>query len=336
MFDKIFILILLAIGTALAVISEGRQLHLLLISVFSFSVAVTSFIDATYKSLEGNSTEIDIKSDPVLTGLASIGLKGRYSSSVAIMFASLITLFLFSLIVFKLTPHSPADAMRLAGLDPDKQHVRLTNKWERGTGPPESLDLDILSKEEAIGKVSQEEILIQLRDLAEKGLEASNSPEIIKAIQIQCQKSEGLCRVSDFQRVNISFSEELDLSSSRGGEIANICPTSSNVIARDIRNKLLGGAMLRVHPTNTRRSLIGSTQFIGTDKVAEYDPFLPDPETKKIPALALRACSGTLPYIQLPKSYERAPFRFTKADKDGFTTGFLSIENPGIENRNKP
>lgn len=324
-YERLFRLILLAIGTFLLIASKGQYLYLMLFAAFMFAVAATSFIDATYRDLQGNSTEVDIRTEPILGFLSSVGLKGRYSTAAAILFASFTMLALLSIVGYKLTPHSVSEALQLAGIDkPDQEVMDLGQSWN--AGPPKGFE--IAHDGVVLGRITSEELIAELRRLAEKGIEESATPALTKAIYEECRGSNGLCRVSKLYKVNVSFSRELDSSSRQGGVIANICPSSSEN-GRFIREELFNGAKLRVHPTkDPGASLLASTPFIENNQVGQYDPFPLDPRTGSLPpdqmALAKRACLGSLAYIQLPASYQSKPF--APADKDGFTIGFLTLE----------
>lgn len=326
MFDRLFQLLLLGIGTCLVVVSQGRSLHLLLFASFALSVAATSFVDATYKDLQGNSTEIDIKSEPILGILSSLGLKGRYSTSAAILFGSFIMLSTFSIIAYKLTPHSLSEAMGLAGLKPGKEQIELKQSWDGG--PPTSLE--IRHDNQALGELGTGEILTELRELASRGVKESSTPAITKTIYEECRGSDGLCQISKLHKVNISFSTELDISSRNGGVVANICPLPSEN-SEPIREELLNGAKIRVHATREPgTNLLASTPYLDNGKVGEYDPYPPSEikgkDSSSLVANAKKACLGKRPYIQLPASYQNPNKPFTPTGKDGFTTGFLTVE----------
>lgn len=323
--ERVFRLILLAIGSGLLIASKGEQLYLMLFAAFLFSVAATSFIDATYRDLQGNATEIDIRTEPILGFLSSFGLKGRYSTAAAILFASFAMLALLSIVAYRLTPHNLSEAMQLAGIDKPAQEVMdLDQSWQ--AGPPRGFE--VAHDGVVLGRITSEELIAELRRLAERGIEESATPALTKAIYEECRGSHGLCRVSRLYKVNVSFSQDLDVSSRQGGVVASICPLP-NDNGKFIRDELLNGAKLRVHPTrDPGADLQASTPFIDNRQVGEYDPFPPDPDTGRLPpaqlAKARRACLGNLAYIQLPASYQAKPF--APADRDGFTVGFLTLE----------
>lgn len=147
---QITVLIIFATGAFFVILSQGRQLHLLIFASFLIATAITSFIDSTYKDIQGNSAEVDIKTDKLLGFLDGIGIKGRFTTSIAVLFFSFILLGLFTLAVFRIIPHSIKEAMSLAGIS-ENQALSLHQDYNKG---PLS-EVEIKYGESRIGRLTE-------------------------------------------------------------------------------------------------------------------------------------------------------------------------------------
>jgi hypothetical protein len=330
---QFFILLLLATGACFVVVSQGRALHLLIFASFLVAFATATFIDATYKDIQGNTAEVDIKSDKILGVLDGIGIKGRFTTSIAVLFSSFLFLSTFSIIVFRLVPHNITDLMTLAGLKPDKE-MALDQDYKKGP----LNEVKVKYGETSVGRLTDFEILTELESLAKAGIDRNEISSITDKIRQACTLNDGLCRVAGLYRVSVSFSDNEELDNHPRIK-ANICPEiegEENIL----RKRLRKGYKLRVHSNNsilnassdTSGNLMKtSTPYLANEEVGSYDPY-PMQHDGKYPKEALQACQGNIPWIQLPSSYR------TKYDLEPpvgqFTTAYLTTENGIIDNAN--
>lgn len=323
----IFTLVLLATGTFFVVLSQGKQLHLLIFASFLLATAITSFIDSTYKDIQGNSAELDIKADKLLGILDEIGIKGRFTTSIAVLFFSFILLSLFTLAVFRVIPRSIQDAMDLAGIS---QSEALSLHQNYDNGPLN--EVDIKYGESRIGRLTEFELISELEQLANAGLARKEISSITDKIRNACTLKDGLCKVAGLYRVSVAFTVNGELDNHPYLK-ANICP-SINGKANFLRTRLREGHKIRIHPmeqgarpvTNLQST---ATPYMGNREVATYDPY-PE-EQGKIPKEASSACRGNIPFIQLPRSYlDKYEF---EPPEGQFTTAYLTIEKEEIVNK---
>jgi hypothetical protein len=325
---QFFILLLLATGACFVVVSQGRQLHLLIFASFLVATASATFIDATYKDIQGNTAEVDIKSDKLLGVLDGIGIKGRFTTSIAVLFSSFLFLSLFSIIVYRLVPHNIEDSMALAGLKPDKAMV-LDQDYK--TGPLN--EVKVKFGEANVGRLTDFELLSELESLAKAGIARKEISSITEKIRQACTLNDGLCKVAGLYRVSLSFSDNEELDNHPTIK-ANICPEidgKENIL----RERLREGYKLRVHSTlngsaNTAGNLLKtSTPYLANREVGPYDPY-PIQQNGKYPKESVQACQGSIPWIQLPKSY-RLKYDF-EPPVGQFTNAYLTIEKDSIVN----
>ncbi len=322
---QIIILIIFATGVFFVILSQGRQLHLLIFASFLIATAITSFIDSTYKDIQGNSAEVDIKTDKLLGFLDGIGIKGRFTTSIAVLFFSFILLALFTLAVFRIIPHSVKEAMSLAGIN-ENQAFSLNQDYNKGP----LNEVEIKYGENRIGRLTEGEIIAELEQLAKAGIARNEISSITEEIRKACTLKDGLCKVAGLYRVSVSFPENRELDRHPYLK-ANICPSIDGK-ANFLRTRLREGYKIRVHSTlqqdqGSANSLQSSaTPYIGNREVGTYDPF--EVVNGKIPREASQACRGSIPYIQLP-SYYLDKYDFEQPVGQ-FTTGYLTIEKEDI------
>ena len=325
---QFFILLLLATGACFVVVSQGRQLHLLIFASFLVATASATFIDATYKDIQGNTAEVDIKSDKLLGVLDGIGIKGRFTTSIAVLFSSFLFLSLFSIIVYRLVPHNIEDSMALAGLKPDKAMV-LDQDYK--TGPLN--EVKVKFGEANVGRLTDFELLSELESLAKAGIARKEISSITEKIRQACTLNDGLCKVAGLYRVSLSFTDNEELDNHPTIK-ANICP-EINGKENGLRERLREGSKLRVHSTlngsaNTSGNLLKtSTPYLANRDIGSYDPY-PIQQNGEYPKESAQACQGNIPWIQLPKSY-RLKYDFEPPEGQ-FTNAYLTIEDDSIVN----
>jgi hypothetical protein len=322
----IFTLILLATGTLFVVLSQGRQLHLLIFASFFIATAITSFIDSTYKDIQGNSAEVDIKTDKLLGILDGIGIKGRFTTSIAVLFFSFILLSLFTFAVFRTIPHTVKDALSLAG----KSHNEALSLYQDYVNGPLN-EVEIKHGESSIGRLTEGELIAELEQLANAGIARKEISTITDKIRNACTLKDGLCKVTGLYKVSVAFTQNRELDNHPYLK-ANICPA---IDGKDnfLRTRLREGHKIRVHPMDQGARAVTNLQttatpYMGNREVGTYDPF--PKEKGQIPIEASRACRGNVPFIQLPISYlERYEF---EQPEGPFTTAYLTIEKEKLIN----
>lgn len=326
---QFFILLLLATGAFFVVVSQGRQLHLLIFASFLVATATATFIDSAYKDIQGNTAEVDIKSDKLLGMLDEIGIKGRFTTSIAVLFASFVFLSLFSIVVYRVVPHNLKESMALAGVSADKT---MALEQDYKTGPLN--EVKVKYGEFSVGKLTDSEILSELESIARAGIARKEISSITDKIRQACTLNDGLCKVAGLYRVSVSFTDSKELDSHPYLK-ANICPEvegKENIL----RERLREGYKLRVHstmtPSDSASGNMGkiTTPYLSNREVGSYDPY-PIQRDGKYPKEALQACQGSIPWIQLPKSYkEKYDFEPSFGQ---FTNAYLTIEKESIVNK---
>jgi|LakMenEpi03Aug12_release.lakeMendotaPanAssembly.Ray.scaffolds.fasta_scaffold197136_2 hypothetical protein len=323
----IFTLILLATGAFFVILSQGKQLHLLIFASFLIATAITSFIDSTYKDIQGNSAEVDIKTDKLLGILDGIGIKGRFTTSIAVLFFSFILLSLFTLAVFRIIPHSIKDAMNLAGMSQDET-LSLNQDYDKGP----LNEVEIRHGENRIGRLTEVELIAELEQLANAGIARKEISSITDKIRNACTLKDGLCKVTGLYRVSVAFTQDRELDRHPYLK-ANICPAIDGK-ANFIRTRLREGHKIRIHPMEEGARAVTNLQstatpYMGNREVGTYDPF-PE-EQGNIPREASRACRGNVPFIQLPLSY-LDKYEFEQPEGQ-FTSAYLTIEKEELINK---
>jgi hypothetical protein len=245
-----------------------------------------------------DSLELESKGDTLLSIFQGLGIKGRFTASVAVFFTSFLLFVAGQIHVYHSFETESAKAKRLSP-KPESVDITSTHNWiDKDKPAPDKYSILVHGRHH-IGNLSNEQLTNMLEDIAEKGYEWNKLHPLTYRIIDDCDSSSGLCKNPERLTVEVSFADELET-----GE-ANVCPDS------DLLRYAYKGRDFNILSRPNARNMV---------HISSYDVNIDDNPI---------AC--TIPrgknWIQLSRRIEDdSKYQFTKANNTGFTSGLVSFE----------
>jgi hypothetical protein len=183
------------------------------------AAAVAGFAHTSLGSAsDGNNLEIESKGDTLLNMFQGLGLKGKFTASVAVFFMSFI---LFSGVQTLIYHSFETEESKVKRLSPKPQETEVspTHTWiSEDTPIPDNFLIALRGQD--IGRLKSETVLAMLRDIAEKGYGWNKVHPLTYEIIEDCNISSGVCKNPTRIYSDISYAGELSKNE------ANVCPNS--------------------------------------------------------------------------------------------------------------